>query len=56
MKFSALIFSLFAVAFVAGDAVSQQGGAGRLVCAPTASEQTTVEAIAAEPRSGSGGA
>lgn len=49
MKLSALIFSLFAVAFVAGDAVPQPGMPGRLVCAPTASEQTTVEAIAADP-------
>lgn len=49
MKLGALVFCLLSIAFVAGDAVSQQGGAQRLVCAPTASEQTTVEAIAADP-------
>lgn len=50
MKIAAALLALVCLVVAAGDAVPQQPPRGaRLVCAPTASEKTTVEAIAANP-------
>lgn len=50
MRIAAALLALASFAFVIGDAVPQPPSRGaRLVCAPTASEKTTVEAIVADP-------
>jgi hypothetical protein len=50
MRIAAALLAIVSFVFAAGDASPQQPSRGaRMVCAPTASEKTTVEAIAANP-------